>query len=355
MRRARRGSADRKAQTARNGPPRWLSGLGIAALAASLLTGCSTDGGPNSITLYNGQHPQLTQALVSAFEKQTGIHVRVRTDDGIILADEILQEGSGSPADVYLTENSPELMMLTERHLLATLPASITSQIPSQDNSPTGNWVGVALRVCALVYDPSRISASQLPSSVLDLAQPQWKGKVAISPTDSDFPPQVGAVIATYGQQAALSWLKGLKANSSLYQDEESTVAAVNRGQAAVGLINNYYWYRLQLEVGAKNMHSKLYFFPNRDVGGIENISGAAVLASSHKKADAEQFLSFMVSAQGQQILASGDDYEYPARSGIAPNSALPPLSQVNPAVINVVSLGDDLPAAKLIQEAGLT
>ncbi len=349
------GSADRKARIAAVGTSRWLAGLTAMALAATLLTACSTDGGANTITLYNGQHPQLTQALVSAFEKQTGVHVRVRTDDGIILADEILQEGSSSPADVYLTENSPELMMLTERHLLSTLPPSVTGQIPSQDGSPTGNWVGVALRVCALVYNPSRISASQLPSSVLDLAQPQWKGKVAISPTDSDFPPQVGAVIATYGQPAALSWLKGLKANSSLYQDEESTVAAVNRGQAAVGLINNYYWYRLQLEVGAKNMHSKLYFFPNRDVGGIENVSGAAVLASSHKKALADQFVSFLVSVKGQEILTSGDDFEYPARPGTAPNPVLPPLSHVNPAVINVVSLGDDQPAAKLIQQAGLT
>jgi iron(III) transport system substrate-binding protein len=347
--------ADRKARRAAIGTGRWPAALGAIALAATLLTACSTAGGANTITLYNGQHPQLTQALVSAFEKQTGIHVRVRTDDGIILADEILQEGSSSPADVYLTENSPELMTLTERHLLSTLPSSVTSQVPSQDDSPTGNWVGVALRVCALVYNPSRLSASQLPSSVLDLAQPQWKGKVAISPTDSDFPPQVGAVIAKYGQQAALSWLKGLKANSSLYQDEESTVAAVNRGQATVGLINNYYWYRLQLEVGAKNMHSKLYFFPNRDVGAIENVSGAAVLASSHKKALADQFVSFLVSAQGQEILASGDDFEYPARPGTAPNPVLPPLTQVNPAVINVVSLGDDQPAAKLIQQAGLT
>jgi iron(III) transport system substrate-binding protein len=349
------GSADRKARMATAGTWRGLAGLTAIALAATLLAACSTDGGANTITLYNGQHPQLTQALVSAFEKQTGIHVRVRTDDGIILADEILQEGSSSPADVYLTENSPELMMLTEHHLLSTLPAAVTGQIPSQYDSPTGNWVGVALRVCSLVYNPSRISASQLPASVLDLAQPQWKGKVAISPTDSDFPPQVGAVIATYGQQAALNWLKGLKANSSLYQDEESTVAAVNRGQAAVGLINNYYWYRLQLEVGANNMHSKLYFFPNRDVGGIENVSGAAVLASSHKKDLADQFVSFLVSAQGQKILASGDDFEYPARQGTAPNPVLPPLSQVNPAVINVVSLGDDQPAAKLIQQAGLT
>ena len=332
----------------------WLALAAVTLVSASLLNACG-DGGADTITLYNGQHPQLTQALVSAFEKQTGIQVQVRTDDGIVLADEILQEGSASPADVYLTENSPELMMLTEHHLLATLPASISDQIPSRYDSPTDNWAGVALRVSALAYDPSLISASQLPSSIVDLAQPQWKGKVAIAPTDSDFVPLVGAVLATYGTATTKSWLAGLQTNASLYQDDESVVAAVDRGQASVGVINQYYWYRLRLEEGAGNLHSQLYFFPNQDVGGIENISGAAVLASSHHQADAERFVAFLVSAPAQRILAAGDDYEYPARPGIAPNPVLAPLSQVNPAVISVVSLGDDVPAASLLQQAGLT
>jgi iron(III) transport system substrate-binding protein len=334
---------------------RWLAVAGALVVPALLLAACSGGGGGNAITLYNGQHPQLTQALVGAFEKETGISVKVRTDDGIVLADEILQEGSSSPADVYLTENSPELMMLTERHLLAKLPPSITDQIPSRDDSPTGNWVGVALRVSALAYGTSLVSSSQLPASVMDLAQPRWKGRIAIAPTDSDFVPLVGAVIATYGQTAALNWLKGLKTNAALYQDDESVVAAVNRGQAAVGIVNQYYWYRLQLEVGPRNMHSKLYFFPNHDVGGIENVSGAAVLASSHHQGEARRFVAFLVSPKAQHILAAGDDYEYPALPGIHPNPVLMPISRVNPAVINVVSLGNDLPAASLLQQAGLT
>jgi iron(III) transport system substrate-binding protein len=324
------------------------AGMGLAAC------GGSSAGNGTAITLYSGQHPELTTALVAAFEKKTGIHVQVRHNDGIVLADQILQEGSRSPADVYLTENSPELMLLTEHHLLAKLPASIAGQIPSRYDSPTGNWAGVALRVSVLAYSPSRVSFSQLPPRVLDLAQPAWKGKVAVAPTDSDFVPLVGAAIATYGRQAALRWLEGLKASATLYPDDEAVIAAVNRGQQAIGIINQHYWYRLRLEVGTKGMHSRLYFFPGHDPGGIENISGAAVLASSSHKTDAEKFVAFLVSAQAQRIMAAGDDFEYPARPGIAPSSQLPPLSSLAPAVINVVSLGNDLPAAALIRQAGL-
>jgi iron(III) transport system substrate-binding protein len=320
---------------------------------AALLAGCGGSD-PNTIVLYNGQHPQLTTALAAAVTRQTGIHVSVRTGDGIILADQILQEGSASPADVYLTENSPELMNLEGHDLLSTLPTSIADQIPASDDSPARDWVGVALRVSSLAYDPARLSQSQLPSSVLELARPQWKGRVAIAPTDSDFPPLVGAIIAADGRAAAASWLAGLKRNAQTYQDEEAVVAAVNRGDVAAGIVNQYYWYRLRLELGAGATRSRLYYFPHHDVGSIENVAGAAVLASSRHKALAERFVQFMVSPLGQQILARSYDYEYPARAGVAPNPALPSLSSIAPATLSVAALGTDQEAVRLIQQAGL-
>jgi iron(III) transport system substrate-binding protein len=331
-------------------------GLAIVASAVALcgvLAGCGGSD-PDTIVLYNGQHPQLTTALVAAFTKLTGIHVSVRTGDGIILADQILQEGSASPADVYLTENSPELMNLESHRLLTTLPSSVVDQIPPRDDSPARDWVGVALRVSSLAYDPARVPRSQLPTSVLELAQPQWKGKIAIAPTDSDFPPVVGALIADHGRAAAASWLAGLKRNAQTYQDEEAVVAAVNRGDVAAGIVNQYYWYRLRLELPAGATRSRLYYFPHHDVGSIENVAGAAVLASSRHKALAERFVDFMVSAAGQQILAHSYDYEYPARLGIAPNPALPPLSSISPATLPVTALGTDQEAVQLIQEAGI-
>jgi iron(III) transport system substrate-binding protein len=330
----------------------------IAALALTVvLAGCGSGaGGGNarSIVLYNGQHPQLTDELVTAFEKQTGISVQVRTNDGIVLADQLLQEGRSSPADVYLTENSPELSTLDQRGLLAKLPSATLEQVAGKDEPPSGNWAPVARRISGLAYDPSQVSTATLPRSVLELAQPAWKGKVAIAPTDSDFPPLVGAVIAAYGNKAAESWLAGLKRNAQIFQSDEAVVAAVNRGDIATGVINQYYWYRLRLELGAGAMHSSVYYFPGHNVGSVENISGVAVLASSGRRSEANAFVDFLVSAAGQQILARSDDFEYPVRPGVAPNPVLPPLSSISPATLGAVALGNDQAAAKLIQQSGL-
>ena len=117
-----------------------------------------------SIVLYNGQHLELTQALVAAFEKQSGIDVRMRTNDSIVLAEPDPAGGARSPADVYLSENSPELMTLEEHGLLAQARARRRSRrSPRAVSSPTGDWVGMALRVSSLVYNPSRARLDAAP------------------------------------------------------------------------------------------------------------------------------------------------------------------------------------------------
>jgi iron(III) transport system substrate-binding protein len=211
----------------------------------------------------------------------------------------------------------------------------------------------MALRVSSLVYHAD-VPRSQLPASILDLAQPRWKGKIAIAPTDSDFPPLVAAVIATHGEAAARAWLTGLEHNARVYQDEEAIVAAVNRGDVSTGVINQYYWYRLQLELGKKAMHSALFYFSPHDVGAVVNVSGAALLKSSKQQKNAERFIGFLVSAAGQKIIAASDDFEYPARPGIAPNAALPPLSSIGHTSVAVASLGSGESAARLIRQVGL-
>jgi len=346
-----------KSSGRREADRRWFAGSMTAVVAAALglsLAACGTSTGPDAIVLYNGQHPQLTAALVSAFTKKTGISVRVRTNDGIVLADQLMQEGGASPADVYLSENSPELVALDQHHLLAKLDRSILAQVPAQREAPSGDWVGMALRVGALAYDPALVPAAKLPGSVLALAQPGFKGKIAIAPTDSDFPPLVGAVIAEYGQPTAVRWLAGLKRNAQIYQTDEAVVAAVNHGDVAAGLINHYYWYRLRVEIGARAMHSALYYFPGRDPGSILNISGAAVLASSSHRCQALAFVRFLVSPAAQQIIAGSYDFEYPARPGIRPNSQLPALGSISSTALSPLALGSDQAAAQLIRQSGL-
>ena len=341
-----------------------VRGLAAAVLAAAglvTLAACGGSGGSGarSITLYNGQHVQTAQNLVAAFEAATGISVSIRSNDEGALADQIATEGSHSPADVVLTENSPPLESLQAKGLLAKVDPATLGRTPAQFSSPTGHWVGVSARVSVLIYNPTLIKASQLPTKASQLANPQYRGQLAIAPQEADFQPIVTSFLHAYGKPATQSWLKAIQANASghVYPDNETVADQVNRGVVAFGIVNQYYWWRMRAEIGASSTHSKIAYFAPGDPGYIIDVSGAAVLKSSAHQAAAQKFLAFLVSKQGQEIIADPSksiSYEYPIASGVTTQAPETPFSQLRPYPITIAELGDGSTAIALMREAGL-
>ena len=247
--------------------------VAIAALGLFAAVG-TTSAGAVTLTLYSAQHEQTVDLLTKAFTKETGIDVKVRNGEAPELASELVKEGASSPADVFFTENSPELELLSEKGLLAKVAPATLASVPAADSGANGDWVGVLARENVLAYNKGLVKEEDLPASLLDLAKPEWKGKVAIAPTDADFLPLVGAIVALKGRPAALEWLKGLRENASIFDDDEGVVAAVERGASATGIINSYYWARLRMETGADDIKSAIHHFAGGDVGGLVNVSG---------------------------------------------------------------------------------
>jgi iron(III) transport system substrate-binding protein len=333
-----------------------------------VLTACSSSAGSagsagsgngQSITLYNGQHVQTTDSLVTGFEQQTGITVNVRSDDEDTLSQQIVTEGARSPADVVYTENSPALEFLQSKGLLAPVDPSTLAHTPSQYNSPHGDWVGVSARVSVLIYNPHLISESQLPTSVLQLSDPRYSGKLAFAAGETDFQPIVTAVDMAYGRAATLRWLNGIKANASghTYPDNETIADEVNRGAVAFGVVNQYYWYRMRAELGASAVDARITYFAPHDPGYVIDISGAAVLKSSKNQHAAQEFLAYLVSKQGQEIIANPQksiSFEYPIASGVTTQAPETPFDQLQPYPITVAELGDGSLAISLLRQAGL-
>jgi iron(III) transport system substrate-binding protein len=350
--------------TARSLPTRRrrIRSLAVSAAVVAVglaLAGCSAPSSthqPTTITLYNAQHEQTTTALIRAFTRETGIVVKVDNDDEDVLTAKIEQEGSRSPADVIFTENSNWLQQLADKGLLATVNKHTLKAVPAADSARDGDWVGVSARVSTLVYNTQDLKPSQLPTSVLGLADKKWKGKLEIAPSETDFWPVVASVEDTYGQAKALAWLEGLKANAgaNVVPDNETIVADVNRGVAQLGIINHYYYYRLKAETAASSLHAALHYFNSGDAGYIKTISGAAVLKSSGQPNAAQRFVAFLVSHEGQEAIARSQSFEYPLLHGVAPNSAVTPLSQLSPSNFTPAEFGTGEEAKKLLQEAQL-
>ena len=91
-----------------------------ALLATALLgTGSVYAADAVGIVVYNAQHESLTKAWVEGFTQETGIPVTIRNGDDTEMGNQIVQEGAASPADVFLTENSPAMVLVDNAGLFA--------------------------------------------------------------------------------------------------------------------------------------------------------------------------------------------------------------------------------------------
>src|SRR5262249_29843875 len=124
---------------------------------------------PVTLTLYNAQHEDLVTAMVAGFTQQTGINVNVRSGKDFELANQIVQEGASSPADVFITENSPAMQVVQDKGLFAPVDKMTLAQVPARFSPSTADWVGVAARATVLVYNASMLRPEALPASIMDL------------------------------------------------------------------------------------------------------------------------------------------------------------------------------------------
>lgn len=338
-----------------------LLGMSLILATALVASGCGisavSGGSTTTLTLYSAQHQQTTDALIAAFTKQTGIKVRVANNDEDVLTAQIAQEGDLSPADVFYTENSNWLEQLNAHGMLIKVDPATLASVPKRDSATNGDWVGVSARVSVLIYNTSKLVPSELPKSVMELADPKWLGKIELAPAETDLWPIVSSVDRTKGHRAALRWLIGLETNAAANNnvpDNETVTRDISQGTTELGLINHYYYYRLLAEVGKGAVKANIAYFTPQDPGYVEDLSGAGVLKSSKHQVAAQEFLSFMTSAAGQKALAQSNSFEYPIRPGVPADPRLTPLSQLRPSSFTPAELGAGLEAKTLLEEAGL-
>ncbi|CAN5165732.1 iron ABC transporter substrate-binding protein [Frigoribacterium sp. UYMn621] len=343
--------------------PKWVGVAALALVAAITLAGCSTatpstgstPGAKPSgtITVYNAQHEELTQAWADEFTKQTGVTVTLRNGDDSELGNQLVQEGNASPADVFLTENSPAMSLVDNAKLFAPVDAATLAQVPEAYRPSSGHWTGIAARSTVFVYNPSMLSESQLPASLLDLAEAKWKGRWAASPSGADFQAIVSALLALKGEKATSAWLASMKVNATAYKGNSAVMKAVNAGEIPAGVIYHYYWFGDQSGTGENSDNTKLHYFKNSDPGAFVSTSGGGVLKTAKNPVAAQAFLKFITGKTGQTILQTGSSFEYPVASDVAANTALVPLVDLDAPVLDPSKL-DSRKVTDLMTAAGL-
>ncbi|MEU4996026.1 iron ABC transporter substrate-binding protein [Streptomyces sp. NPDC021622] len=335
--------------------------LALGAAACGSDQGGQSESGPDSgsdkkITVYSGRSESLVKPVLDDFREATGITVDVRYGDTAAMAAQLQEEGDRSPADVFLAQDAGALGAVAKQDLFAELPDAVLDKVQDAYRDDDGEWVGVTGRVRTMVYNVDQVPGSDLPKSVFELTEPQWKGKVGIAPTNGSFQAFITAMRVQHGDDRTKEFLTGLKANDAQIREGNAPIVAdVNKGRIAAGLVNHYYVYELAKEEGTAvdALKAKNHFFPDRDIGSLVNVSGVGVLKKADDDPDVRAFVDHLLGKQAQTYFAE-ETYEYPLVAGVDSAPGLPELSSLNAPDIDLNDLDDLEATVEMIKDSGL-
>jgi iron(III) transport system substrate-binding protein len=330
----------------------------IAVVLAALGGGCGGgfSAGKDDLVVYSGREEELIGPLVERFEEQSGMDVAVRYANSAELAATLAEEGSGSPADVFWAQDPGSLGAVENEELLARLPADLLERVPARLRDPDERWVGISGRVRVIAYNSDAVSEDEVPDTVDAITDPRWRGKVGIAPPNASFQAFVSAMRLERGDAETRAWLDDVKENEPrFYENNIAILEALAEGEIELGLVNHYY---LPL-VKAENPDAPVanHFLRAGDVGALVSVAGAGVIDETDKPEEAERFLRFLLSDEGQRFYAEEtEEAEYPLVEGVAPREGLPPLETLRGPSIPLDRLGSELESTlELLSAAGYT
>lgn len=303
-----------------------------------------------SLTIYSGRSKAMVQSIFDAFTKETGIALDVRYGDTTALANTVLEEGDASPADLFFAQDAGALGALKKANRLTKLPDTTLAKVDKRFASPDGTWVGTSGRARVVAYNTDKLKPEDLPKSIMDFADPKWKGRIGWPPSNASFQAFVSALRLAKGEDAARQWLTAIVANEPrVYPKNGPAVKGVATGEVDIAFVNHYYLFVQKKEAGAAPFPVANYY-PAGDLGGMMNVAGVGILDTSKKTAAAQRLVDWLLSEPAQKVFAH-DNFEYPLAAGVAPADGIPPVTSLELPTVELGELHDLEATLKLLRE----
>jgi iron(III) transport system substrate-binding protein len=327
----------------------------LVLATALLLSGCSSsteqEGSPTELTIYSGRSEEFIAPFFAEWEKKSGIALKIRYADSAELAAQIREEGSNSPADVFLAQDAGSLGAVSLAGLFTTLGDDVGTEIQPQYIAADRSWVGVTGRARVFAYNPQLLT--DLPRSITDLANPIYKSKLGIAPTNASFQAFVTALINAKGEDFTQRWLESLVKNDvQIFAKNSAIVEAIDSGKISIGLVNHYYTWEVAQGLG-RAINAENGFFSSGDLGNMVNVSGAGILKSSKKYAAAEDLINYLTSQVVQSKFVA-ETHEYSLIADQISPAGLPSLSQIGAPSVDLESLANIQKTQELLIKVGL-
>ncbi len=311
----------------------------------------------DTLTVYSGRAERLIKPVLDEFTAKTSIPVALLSSGATELVNRMKAEGNRSPADVFIANDAGSLELARTAGLFRPLSMrEIERAIPPQFRAMDGSWIGLSGRFWIIVYNTTMVKPDQI-TSLLDLANPTWKGKLAIPNAGSEYlQAGVSVIRASVGDDRTKKFLEGLRDNAGMqvYQKSSQIVDAVAKGQVALGIVNHYYVYRHRATQPAAPLAVLVPDQQEGGMGAIMNVTGIGILKHSARVEQAKLLVEFLVAQAGQKMFAELDK-EYPLHPEVQADPALVERKSFRAAMVPLAKLAElRAPTLRLIEQVGM-
>lgn len=299
------------------------------------------------LTLYLGRgEGGLYENILEAIEKRNpDLDLSVRRGPSTALANTLVAEARAGRvrADLFWSIDASSLGLVAAHASPPPVPETLRNQLKA--GFRYAHWIPISGRVRTLPYHSARLTAVDVPDSVMAL--PDTDLRFGWAPAYGAFQSFVTAMRLLEGEDATRDWLRAMAEKSTTYAGEFGVVMAVSRGEVDVGFANHYY--TLRLKQGKPDAEVGLAF-TRHDAGCLLNASGATILRPSEL---AVNFVRHLLTREVQSYLAR-EAYEIPLVAGVPAPEGLPPVSEINPPRVDLEQLADLQPTLALLRQAGV-
>ena len=291
----------------------------------------------HEVTAYVSADRPFSEPIMQEYQRQSGVRVNVIYDTeetkSTGLANRLLAEKGRPQADVFWSNEPVRTLMLKSRGVLTRYLSPAASDIAPSFKDPDGYWTGFAARLRVIAYNTDKVTADAAPRSVLDLADPRWKGQVAVAdPRFGSTSFHVAALYAELGDERADEYFRKLKANDVKVVDGNSVVRdMVARGDVSVGLTDTD-----DVNVALEAKQPVAMVVPDRDGMGVPVMPNmVSLVAGAPHPEEGKRLIDYLLSPEVERQLAESDAVQIPLHPGIAGPRNLPAITGFKPMTLD--------------------
>ncbi len=294
---------------------RWLV---LGRLWLILLThgGCWRSS-QQEVVVYSALDREFSQPIFDEFTRQTGIRVLAKYDTEstktVGLANAIIAESRRPRCDVFWNNEVLHTCRLESRHLLRAYHSAASTGIPAAFRSDTDDWTGFAARARIFLVNDTLVTESERPSSIEDLADPRWRGKVGMAkPLFGTTATHAAVLFQVWPQPRAREFFRAVHKNASIEAGNKQVALSVSRGRLAWGLTDTD---DAIMEI-EKGMPVSIVY-PDQQTNGMGTLfipNTVSLVARSPHPKNAEVLVDYLLSEAIEARLAAGPSAQIPLR-----------------------------------------